>query len=220
VKMITIMKLIMLDVQAFRKMMTLNLIMGIGWVNLLALPTEMPAWQFVTTSFLFISITISTHLVTCKKESGELLSYSLPVDRNTIVFARYLTWLFTAAIVTVLWLFLTYLSILLNRRLPFSFDQLLSLKSALIFTAMMVIQSSIFIPAFFRFGIFGTGIGLFGSIAPLFFFITILRDKSSFSITPSVYGNFLFVSLLLLVFLGLLGISCRISLAVNRSREF
>ena len=155
-----------------------------------------------------------------KNRNTEIMTCSLPVSRSAIVKARYFTTAVIAFAGIILWFLFAYFADFLYTNATINFRQIFNLKVLFIVLFCISIHSGIFLPAVFRFRLFGTIITFIAAIVTAIA-VTVLifhPDRSSFA--PYFEAkDFLLVTISILFMVLALFISALLSALIYNKRD-
>lgn len=155
-------------------------------------------WNVYTMyGLMVISFASSFLYFTEKKRNTEIFNCSLPATRTTIVTARYFFSAIIAGTGIIIWIFNAWLFEQIYPNARSNFSQILHLKVLFMALLFLSIQLSLFLPAVFRFNLFGSILAFIASITIAIVSIPTLFYPYKHSYNPNfVAGDMTFVFVL------------------------
>ncbi|KPK95774.1 hypothetical protein AMJ80_03690 [bacterium SM23_31] len=155
-----------------------------------------------------------------KNRNTEIMTCSLPVSRSAIVKARYFTTAVIAFAGIILWFLFAYFADFFYTNAVIDFSQIFNLKVLFIVLFFISIHSGIFLPAVFRFRLFGTIITFVAAIVTAITATALLFRPDKRSFTPYFEaGDFLPVTVLIIFMVLAIFISMLLSALIYNKRD-
>lgn len=214
-----ILKLILKDLTAYRKSMFLNfsafMIMGNIFIFRyypwhVYMMYGYLGFVFISTFFSFTEINKNTEVLTC----------SLPVNRSRIVIARYLTSAVLMFGGLALWYLNGFVAGAIYTDAVTDFNQAAHFKVLFMAVFFILLQTSVFLPALFRFRLAGTVISFIVALVAAVSSVTLIFRPYSRSFNSYfVEGDFILISVLTFIMVAVPAISLAVSLSVYKRKD-